>query len=244
MENVHKGHRQRAKRRFLEQGLEDLPVHNVLELLLYYGLPRQDTNEIAHALEERFGSLSGVLDAPVEELVRVPGISEHTAVLFKLIPAICSRYLEEKNDLSGTGNVMDAIAQKLVARYVGKTTEVVYLVCVDNKLRVLFLGPVSEGSTDAVNILTRKIVEIALRHNASGVILAHNHPNGLAIASRQDILTTIRLSDALRPISLRLLDHIVVSGDDYTSMRESGMLTEEFMSSLRSGGAGGEEESP
>lgn len=233
MENVHKGHRLRVKRRFLAEGLEGLPVHNILELLLYYGVPQRDTNEQAHALENHFGTLSGVLDAPVEELMKVPGITEHVATLLKLIPAVCSRYYEEKADLSGSDNVMDTLAQKLVARYIGKTTEILYLVCLDNRLKILFLGPVSEGSTDAVNILTRKIVEIALRYNASGIVIAHNHPGGLAIASRQDIRTTIQLSESLKAISIKLLDHIIVSGDDYTSMLQSGMLSEEYILSMR-----------
>ncbi len=233
-DNVHAGHRLRAKRRFLQEGLEGQPVHNILELLLYYGVPQKDTNELAHALENQFGSLAGVLDAPVEELKKVKGVTEHIAVLLKLIPAVCSRYYEEKADLSGADNVMEVIAQKLVARYIGKTTEIVYLVCLDNRLKTLFFGPISEGSTDAVNILTRKIVEIALRHNASGVVLAHNHPGGLAIASRADIFTTVRLYEALKPISIKLMDHIIVSGDDYTSMLQSGMLSDEYIQSMRS----------
>ena len=234
MDNVHKGHRLRAKRRFLQEGLEGQPVHNILELLLYYGVPQKDANELAHQLEKQFGSLSGVLDAPVEELKKVKGVTEHVAILLKLIPAVCSRYYEEKADFSDADNVMEVIARKLVARYIGKTSEIAYLVCLDNRLKTLFFGPIGEGSVGSVNILARKIAEIALRYNASGIILAHNHPGGLAIASRQDILTTIRLHEVLKPFSVRLLDHIIVSGDDYTSMLESGLLSEDYIRSMRS----------
>lgn len=234
MNCIHEGHRLRTKRRFLKEGLENLPAHNVLELLLYYGVPRRDTNPLAHTLLERFGSLASVLDAPAEELQKIPGISENIAVLLKLIPALSSRYCEEKNDLSDTGNVMEALAHKLMARYIGKTTEIAYLACLDNRLKILFMGPISEGSVGMVNILTRKVAEIALRHNASGVVLAHNHPGGLALPSHQDIITTIRLSEVLRPIAIRLLDHIIVAGNDYTSMMQSGMLSEDYIRSIRS----------
>lgn len=234
MENMHAGHRIRMKKQFLEQGLESLPPHNVLELILFYSVPQKDTNALAHELISRFGTLAGVLDAPVEELQKIKGITEHSAALIKLFPAVSSRYFEEKTDFSGTQNVMEVVGRRLVAKYIGKTTEIAYLICLDNRLRELYFGPISEGSTDSVSIITRKIVEVALRYNASGVILAHNHPNGFAIASRKDIETTIQLCDALRPISIKLLDHIIVSGDDFISMEQSGMLSQDYVRSLRS----------
>ena len=85
---MHSQHRKRMKERFLLEGLEHFEPHNILELLLFYSVPQKDTNETAHLLIERFGSLRGVLDAPFEELCRVPGIKEHSATLIKLIPAL------------------------------------------------------------------------------------------------------------------------------------------------------------
>lgn len=234
MENMHHGHRLRLKTQFLEQGMEKMPPHNVLELILFYSVPQKDTNQLAHALIEHFGSLAGVLDAPIEELQKIKGITHHSATLIKLFPAVSSRYYEEKIDVSGAENVMEVVGRRLVARYLGKTNEIAYLICLDNRLKELFFGPISEGSTDSVGILTRKIVEIALRYNASSIILAHNHPNGFALASRRDIETTLQLCDALRPISIKLLDHIIVSGDDFMSMEQSGMLKSDYIRSLRS----------
>ena len=239
MDHPHERHRQRVKKRFREQGLKNFEPHNVLELLLFYAIPRRDTNEIAHRLLETFGTFSRVLDAPVEELVKVEGISENSAVLLKLIPQICQLYYEEKvqNRAEHTGSLVDYLGKKLVAKYIGEVHEISYLICLDNRLRVLYFGAISEGTGDSVSILTRRIVEIAIRCNATSVILAHNHPSGLALPSRKDKQTTIQLYNALQGVSIRLLDHIIVAQGEYISMAGGGMLSPTVLESFRSSAA-------
>ncbi|MEG0753864.1 MAG: JAB domain-containing protein, partial [Angelakisella sp.] len=185
--HLHKGHRERLKRRFRQQGLSSFDTHNIFELLLFYGIPLKDTNEEAHRLLETFGSLVNVFDAPYEDLLKVNGISENSATLIKLIPQLCQIYYESKVEDApfDDENITHHLGQRLVGKYIGEVNEVAYLICLDNRLRILYFGKLGEGTNDSVSILTRKIVEISIRCNASSVILAHNHPTGLAMPSRK-----------------------------------------------------------
>ncbi len=233
----HGGHRNRVLKRFLQHGISELEPHNVLELLLFYAIPRRDTNEIAHELIETFGSLTNVFDASIEDLCSVKGLSERSATLLKIIPQVCSQYYEEKTQHQpyNEDNITEYIAKRLIAKYVQCTNEVSYIICLDNRMRVLYFCKIAEGSPDTVSILTRKIVEIAIRCNATNVILAHNHPTGLALPSRKDRVTTAQLYQALMGVSIKLLDHIIVAGGEYVSMAKIGMLSSASMDELRSG---------
>lgn len=240
--NPHAGHRERIKKRFRTQGLGSFELHNRLELLLCYGIPRRDVNEEAHALVDTFGGLVNILDAPIEELVKVKGISLSAATLIKMIPEFCSLYYEEKaaDKPSDTDNLTQYLAEKLMARYISELNEVAYVVCLDNRLRILCFEKLGEGTNDSVSILTRKIVEVAIRCNASSVILSHNHPAGIAVPSQRDRQTTWQILTALASVSIRLLDHIIVARDAYTSMAANGMLSQGLGSANRSGGYFGE----
>ena len=158
-----------------------------------------------------------------------------------MIPQICARYYEEKvADMATTeDNIIDYLAARLIAKFVSEVNEAMYLVCLDNRLKVIYFGKLGEGTADAVSILTRKIVEIAIRTNATSVILSHNHPTGLALPSRKDRLTTTQLYNALGGVSIKLLDHIIVAGDEYISMAQKGLLNPTIMSAQRSGGTFG-----
>lgn len=225
---VHDGHRKRVKEEFLKSGLDHLPPHRVLELLLFYSIPQGDTNELAHALMDRFGSLSAVLDAPYEELVKQPGVGPHTAAHIRLISSVARRYYTEKAELETVNNPMEAIGRQMVARYVGYTEERLTLVCLDNSLKILFFDMVKIGVADAVQLQFRDLAKIALGCNATNVILGHNHPNGAALPSRADKTTTVALARSFRELGIALLDHIIVAGDDYVSMAESGILSDAF----------------
>lgn len=241
-DSVHKNHRLRLKKRFLQQGLASFEEHNAIELLLFFGIPFRDTNEEAHLLLETFGSLVNVLDAPYEELIKVKGISEHSATLLKLIPQFCSRYYDTKalDAEVAPENLVDYLGQRLKAKYISELNEVPYLICLDNRLRILYFGKMGEGSNDCVSINTRKIIEIAIRCNATNVILAHNHPIGLVEPSSRDRMVTRQLYHALASASLKLLDHIIVSGGDYYSMAARGMLSPSMMGPMRSGSSLGD----
>ncbi len=225
MPNVHDGHRARKKEQFREHGLDAFADHEVLELLLYYAVPRQDTNPIAHRLLDRFGSLSDVLSAPPEELQTVSGVGEHAATLLSLLrPVVHRAYLQSHNsdvNLSST----DRLGRYFCKLFFGARQETFYEVCLDAKGKLLRCYKVASGSVDAVNINIRLLVENALRSHASSVALAHNHPSGVALPSPDDNATTLMAYEALRTVDVELVDHIIVADNDFVSLRENGLIT-------------------
>ena len=220
--SIHDGHRQRMKERFFHEGLDHFSQFEALELLLYYAIPRKDTNPIAHALIERFGSLEQVLDAPVEELEKVPGITRNVAVLMKLVTEMGRLYLIKRMKNIKVLRTIKECGEYLKPYFFGRVNETVYLLCLDAKCKVLACREVGEGSVNSANVPIRRIVEIALAVNATAVILAHNHPSGVAIPSEEDIATTRRVAAALSTVDVRLVDHIVVADEDFVSIAQSG----------------------
>ena len=229
MATNHAGHRNRVKQEFLSRGLEGWPGHRVLELLLFYAIPRRDTNPIAHALLEHFGSLSRVLEAPIEELQKVPQITEHSAVLLKLVTELARYYQVDSAQQTEILTTLDACGKYLVPRFFGRTKETVFLLCLDAKCKVLCCKELGEGSVNSASISVRKVVETALSANATTVVLAHNHPSGIAVPSNEDIQTTRRIAAALNAVEIYLADHIVVADGDYVSMVQSGCRFDEYL---------------
>ena len=217
---MHEKHRERVKKRFLSSGLDDFAPHNVLELLLFYAIPQKDTNEIAHLLLDRFGSLDKVFDASVEELKEIKGISDHSATLIKLIPALSRRYAIEKNKEGLVFNNVDTMGQYFVSQYIGVTVETVLLLLLDNKFNAIDCVKIHERSVNSCEITVRKLAEIAFRNNASMVVLAHNHPSGLPIPSSADLYTTQQLRAALNLLGIKMLAHIVVASEDYANIMD------------------------
>ena len=228
-ESIHKGHRQRVKERFLQEGLDHFTDIQVLELLLFYCVPRQDTNPLAHRLLQHFGSFAQVLDAPVEELAKVPGIGEAAATFLHLIPEASRYYQVDRASNVVILSTLDKCARYMVPFFYGRRVETVFLLCLDAKCKVLCCKEVGEGSVNSAGISVRRIVETALGANASTVILAHNHPSGIAIPSGEDVQTTRRIAMALQAVEIQLADHIVVADEDYVSMAQSGYRFDEFM---------------
>ena len=220
--SIHDGHRQRLKDRFLREGLDNFEDLYVLELLLYYAIPQKDTNPIAHALLAHFGSLTAVFESTPEELQKVPGIGKNAATFLALIPQV-GRYYQIKR--AEPGEILRTISQcgnYLVPYFYGRENETVFLLCLDAKCKVLGCKLVGEGSVNSANIPVRRVVEIALNTNATTVVLAHNHPSGLALPSHDDIETTLRVAKAMDAVEITLADHIVVADDDFVSMVQSG----------------------
>ena len=220
--SVHDGHRNRMRQRFLGEGLDHFTDVQVLELLLYYSIPRQDTNPIAHRLLDHFGSLSQVLEAPLEELCKVEGIGENTAVLLQLVTQVGRVYLMDRASKAKVLPTLESCAQYLQTCFFGRNVEMVYLLCLDAKCKMLCCKKISEGDVNSTSLSIRKIVETALNANASSVVLAHNHPGGLAIPSNADIQTTMRIAAALQAVDIAFIDHILVADDDYVSLAQSG----------------------
>ena len=219
--SIHDGHRQRLKDRFLREGLDGFTDVQVLELLLFYVVPRKDTNPIAHALVDRFGSLARVLDASVLKLTEVDGITDNGATFLKLVKAVERRYvLSQGRDI--ILNTIEDCCEYLSRFFKGKRNETVFLLSLDAKLKLLSCREVGEGSINYASVPIRRCVEMALEDGATSVILAHNHPSGIAVPSNDDIHTTRRLAMALSAVEIQLADHIVVAEDEYVSMVQSG----------------------
>ena len=219
---IHEGHRERLRQRFRDEGLDNFTPVQVLELLLFSCIPRKDTNPIAHALLERFGSLPQVLDASIEELAKVPGVSENAATCLHMVTEVGRYYLVARSMECTILPTIEKCGEYLVPYFFGRTVETVFLLCLDARCKVLCCKEMGEGSVNSAGLSIRRIVETALGANASTAVLAHNHPSGLAIPSPEDIQTTRRVAAALRSVEITLADHIVVADGDYVSLVQSG----------------------
>ena len=215
-------HRERVRKRFLQEGLEHFEQHNQLELLLFYAIPQRDTNGIAHDLIQRFGSISRVMDASVEELMTVDGIGERAAVLLKLVPALARSYTLDHLGKVRTFQSGEELKEYLLALYTGCTKERVYLLLFDNRDTLLRTVQIGEGDLTAALFSTREIVQqVLLYSKTTKVILSHNHPVGLALPSHADQTATDEIQRALSSVEVTLYDHIIVSGNrECYSLRE------------------------
>ncbi len=220
--SIHDGHRQRLKERFRAEGLDNFSDVQVLELLLFYCIPRQDTNPIAHGLIERFGSLAQVLDTPASELEKVPGIGNNAATMLSMVTAVSRYYQVNRAMNTQILPTVEDCGRYLVPFFHGRRNESVFLLCLDAKCKVLACKEIGEGSVNSAGVPIRRIVETALAFNATTVVLAHNHPSGLALPSGEDVQTTQRLAAALSAVEINLADHIVVADEDFVSIAQSG----------------------
>ena len=217
---AHDGHRQRLKSEFLARP-DSFPDHKLLELLLFYANPRSDTNPLAHELIDQFGSLAGVLDATPDELMKLRGVGEHAAVLLKAVKEFSGRYLTSRTQMDHIARTSRDYYQLLRPYFFGARNEILCLLCMDGKRKVLGIRRLTEGNVNAVAITTRLIVEAALALNASAVVLAHNHVSGIAFPSEDDIATTNSLAPLLARMGVELVDHLIFVDDDMVSLRDS-----------------------
>ena len=225
MANLHEGHRERLRARFLAEGLDGFEDHQVLELLLFFAIPRRDTNEMAHLLLRRFGSLAAVLEADPVDLARAEGIGAAAATLLALVSPLARRYLVDRvRDGRQVLDTTEKAAQFLVPFLAGRAEEVVYLVCLDTRCRVIVPALLAEGGLDKAHVEPRQAVELALRHRAHSVVLAHNHPTGHAKPTTADHRATQALVAAFQPIGIALRDHIIVAGEEWYSFARTGDL--------------------
>lgn len=220
--SIHDGHRERLKNRFLKEGLDNFDDLQVLELLLFYCIPRRDTNPLAHALKDRFGSLSGVLQATPEELKSVNGLGDSAATFLPLVGALARRYYTDKAGQEDILRSIEECGSYIEPHFINRRNETVVILCLDAKCKVKCCRVVDEGNVNSASVPIQKILKIAMANDASTVVLAHNHPSGLALPSAEDIQTTIRVATALSAVDIQLLDHLVFADGDYVSMAQSG----------------------
>lgn len=221
---IHDGHRARMKELLRKNGIDAFSDHTVLELLLYCSIPRGDVNPLAHELMNRFGTLAGVFEAPEEELLKVDGVGANTVYLIKLVPQIAKRYMVSRVYENSIINSTEDAGKFLVPRFHGELNEMVYLLSLDAKGKVLNCSLVGTGDVNSANVSIRKIVSTALKYNATSVILAHNHTSGMALPSGDDVNTTIELHEALRRVDVTLLDHLIIADDDFISLAANGVV--------------------
>ena len=221
---VHDGHRERLRARFAEHGLESFNELNALELLLCYAIPRRDTNEIAHRLLDAFGSLSGVFQASMQELTSVPGIGENAATLILMVPQIVKKaHVSKAKETKIIRNSTDA-GNYLLPYFLDEPDEIVMMLCLDNKRAVICCREMGRGVVNCVDANIRRMVETALKVKTTTVIVAHNHPNGVALPSREDDNFTRTLYRSLGLLGITLEDHIIVANDEFVSLADSGVM--------------------
>ena len=221
---VHEGHRERMRERFFQHGLETFNEIEALEMLLYYAIPRKDTNPLAHSLLDRFGSLDYVLSASEEELCEVPGISERTAALLMMVPQITQlSEVNRANRIKDVTRTEDAV-NFLIPRFRNQRREILLLLCLNSQKQITHVEVMNKGAVNYVTFDPRRVVEVALKRQAVSVIIAHNHPDGPALPSKEDDSATSQVYRALNTVGINLYDHIIIAGEDYASYRRSGAL--------------------
>ncbi len=224
--SIHKDHRERMRNKYLEVGLDKLDPHEVLEIMLYHAIPRHNTNPIAHRLINTFGSFSGVMDASVEDLMKVDGMGKTSAIFLKLFPDIRRYYEADKQKNKKDFKNLDEIGEFLFPRFMGRREETVLMLTLSSKNEVICTHVLTEGSLNSASFDMKKVVGGAIRDNAAKIVLAHNHPGGMATPSRADRDSTLKIKKMLQLLGIELLDHFIYADDDYISMSLSNLLTD------------------
>ena len=223
---VHDGHRDRMRNRIKNNGIEGLQPHEVLEYILYSFVPRKDTNVIAHRLIDKFGSFSAVIDASIEDISEVEGVSDIAATFIHSLKGISNYYKLDKSSSKDKIDTLEKVS-KYMCNLIGyENKEHAYLLLFNNQTELIKTELISKGTVDMVGVYTREIAELAIRNKASNVIICHNHPSGGLKPSVDDIKLTKAVYTSLRMINIRLLDHLIVAGDKFYSMKFSGDINE------------------
>ncbi len=223
--NIHKGHREKVKKRYYESGLTSMPDHNILELLLFFGIPQKDTNPLAHELIDTFGSFSGVLEASKEDLQSVKGMTENAACLLSLMLPVYKRYVNDLHKKKRKFDSAKEIADYIRPFYLDTQNERIYAICFDLYDRMIACRVVSDGDRDSCYLDCSKLASIALAVKAKKIVLSHNHPNGTLKPSADDVAVTEMARDMLMYLKVQLKDHIIVTDSSYISMANSPSFT-------------------
>ena len=220
------GHRQRLRQRFLKSGLNGFADYEVVELLLTLAIPRLDVKQPAKALITRFGSLRGILDAPIEELQTVTGIGPVTPTALKIVRAAATLYLQQSSEGRESLVEPERLASFWRMRIGALPNEVFEVGYLDSAYRLLREGveTLEEGTVDRAAVYPRRVIEAALRRGAFALVLAHNHPNGSVAPSDQDKLLTRAVVLAAETVNIRVADHLIVSAQGTFSFRKAGLL--------------------
>ena len=224
-QNLHAGHRDRIKNKFIANGFDGFDDHQILEMVLYYCYsPRRDTNELAHKMIAQFGTLHNLFEASPHEISRRCKVTKHVAVLVSMVPQLAKRYGMSKWKKGARLNSSRQAAEYCKTLFVGEVNECMYLVCLSHQRNIIYAEKISEGTITQTMVYPRIIVQSALKHQAVAVIIAHNHPGGASAPSKSDLELTKQIIKALDAIDIQVDDHIIVAGDDYYSFSERKAL--------------------
>ena len=207
-------------RRFLHGIPDTMPDAELLELLLRFST--DDAKELTERILAQCPNIAAVVEADADTLRSIEGIDEESILLLRLVPELHRRYFLSRSRDEKRLTTSADFGRFLLPYFYGARDEMVYLLLLDAAGKVLNCKLIGHGSVNSANVPMRRVVQEALTANASGVVLAHNHPSGVALPSKEDADLTARLRDTLDALQILLLDHIVVADDDFVSMRESG----------------------
>jgi DNA repair protein RadC len=220
------GHRGRLMQKFLTRGLESFHDYEVLELLLTFSIPRRDCKVLAKALLENFGSFSGVFDAPGQELEKTSGIGPRCAALIKCVRAVAERYcshgLLQKDFLRSSAEVVRYLDISLR----GQPYEIFKIIFLNHRLEILGEEELARGTIDQSAVYPRNVFAAALQRQASGLVLAHNHPDGPPAPSEEDVRLTRHLYMAGRLLGILVHEHIIIGRDSHFSFRDAGLMSQ------------------
>ena len=220
----HKGHRQRMRERVQSYGLDSLAEHEALEYVLYLTNAQKDTNGIAHDLIDRFGDFAAVLEASEEELCTVEGVGPSTARMLHLLPEISRYYGRSRTSTTRCIKTTEQMGSYLMAKFAWSDDERARLVSLDRRKRVRAAVWLRKGSSDRVDLDIKSVVEAAIKGGTDAVVLCHNHPNGMALPSLEDMEATGSIARALGLVNIHLLDHFILTDTEYFSMRDANRL--------------------
>ena len=226
--SVHAGHRERVRENVLKNGFEQLEDHRLLELLLFYSIPREDTNELAHNLLNKFGSLAGVVKASTKELKKVSGVGDNTAVMLSSMGELCVRVLKEGNIKKTPYLKSSEIIDLIKSHYINEPIERFLLLCFDSMMHLKLVEFISEGDTIKVEFDVKNLLGRVIDCDASFVVIAHNHPDGDPTPSGADTDTTFNISVTLRKIGVELIDHVIIGENSHYSMRKQSQYANLF----------------
>lgn len=217
--NIHKDHRKKVREKFYECGLQGMAAHNIIELLLFFGIPFKDTNPMAHELVNRFGSLSAVLEAKRSDLMQVKGMTENAACLISMILPLYRKYSEDLVNRKKNFKDTDELVEFLRTLYIdNNNTERVFVLCFDANNYLITFRMLNEGDINSSSFDLRKLAALVLETNCQSVVVSHNHPHGVVLPSGDDINVTKSVVSLLSTLKVKLADHIIISDSDYFSM--------------------------
>lgn len=219
-ENIHAGHRERLRKRFDAAGAKGFEEHTFLELLLFYVIPRKDTNPIAHELLRRFGSLERVLSASAQELMQVEDIGQNAARYLTMLGTLPSFLRDGQQKKRVVLDSSVKVGEYLVNQFLGKQMETMMVLCLNSRKEPFFCGELGQGTSNSTVTSVREIAYLCSRVNATDIILSHNHPSGMSLPSVSDIVMTKKAEDFLKEIGVTVLDHFIITDQEFFSMKD------------------------